>query len=65
MTDGCAGHCYTLAACTAGGPTPCGLAKRTRADIAELIDKGRTDQQIFDELLKGRGPDLRRPHMSP
>jgi Protein of unknown function (DUF3179) len=65
MHDGCAGHCYTLAACIPGGTTPCGLAKRTRADIADLIDKGQTDQQIFEELLKGRGPKLLRPHLSP
>jgi hypothetical protein len=65
MHDGCAGHSYTLAACDSAGTTPCGLAKRTRADIADLIDKGHTDQQIFEELLKGRGPKLLRPHMSP
>jgi hypothetical protein len=65
MHDGCAGHFYTLAACNAGPDNPCGLAKRTRAEVAEMIDKGQTDRQIFEELLKGRGPKLLRPHMSP
>jgi hypothetical protein len=39
------------------------LAKRV--EVAEMIDKGQTDRQIFEELLKGRGPQLLRPHMSP
>ncbi len=65
MHDGCAGHFYSLGACIHRETPPCGLAKRTRADIADLIDKGRTDAQIFEELFKGRGPGLLRPHMSP
>jgi hypothetical protein len=65
MHDACAGHSYTLAACDSAGTTPCGLAKRTRAEIAEQIDKGRTDQEIFEGLLKARGSRLLRPHMSP
>jgi hypothetical protein len=65
MHDGCAGHFYTLAACNAGPGNSCGLAKRTRAEVAEMIDKGKTDQQIVEELLKGRGPNLLRPHLSP
>src|SRR5262249_3221103 len=62
MHDGCAGHVFTLAACNSEGKTPCGLAKRTREEIAELIDKGRTDREIFEELLKKRGPQVLRPH---
>jgi hypothetical protein len=65
MHDGCAGHFYTLAACNSNGTTPCGLAKRTREEVAEMIDKGRTDREIFEELLKKRGPQLLRPHMVP
>jgi hypothetical protein len=65
MHDGCAGHFFTLAACESGGKSPCGLAKRTREDIAELIDKGKTDREIFEELLEKRGPTLLRPHGSP
>ena len=65
MHDGCAGHFHTLAACNAGETTPCGMAKRTRADIADRIDQGRTDQAIIEELLKERGPKLLRPHLLP
>jgi hypothetical protein len=65
MHDGCAGHFFTLAACTSGPNNPCDTAKRTRAEVAEMIDKGQTDRQIFDELLKQRGPNLLKPHMSP
>ena len=65
MTDGCAGHFYTLAACNSHGTTPCGMAKRTRAEIAEMIDKGQTERQIFEQLLKERGPKILGPHMSP
>jgi hypothetical protein len=65
MHDGCAGHFFTLAACNAGTNTPCGMAKRTRAEVAEMIDKGQTDRQIFEALLEGRGPKLLRPHLSP
>ncbi|MBC7965891.1 MAG: DUF3179 domain-containing protein, partial [Fuerstia sp.] len=65
MHDMCAGHFYTLAACDAAGKTPCGLAKRTRAEITEQVAQGLTDRQIFEQLLKERGPKLLRPHMSP
>jgi hypothetical protein len=65
MHDACAGHFFTLAACDAAGKTPCGLAKRTREEVRELIDRGQSDRQIFDELLKSRGKKLLRPHMSP
>jgi hypothetical protein len=65
MHDGCAGHFFTLAACNAGQKDPCGMAKRTRAEIAEMIDKGQSDRQIFEELLKRCGPKLLRPHIAP
>jgi hypothetical protein len=65
MHDGCAGHFFTVAACNSGPSDPCGLAKRIRAEVAERIDKGRTDREIIEELLKGRGPKLLRPHLSP
>jgi hypothetical protein len=65
MHDACAGHLYTLGACISDGPDPCGLAKRTRKELAEKIDAGFSDRQIFDDLLKERGPKLLRPHMSP
>jgi hypothetical protein len=65
MHDACAGHFFTLAACNPGPDNPCGMAKQMRAEIANLIDKGRTDQQIFQELLETGGPNLLRPHMMP
>jgi hypothetical protein len=65
MHDGCAGHFFTLAACNSGPSDPCGTAKRIRAEVAERIDKGQTDRQIVEALLKGHGPKLQRPHMSP
>jgi hypothetical protein len=65
MHDGCAGHLYTLATCNAGPTNPYGLAKRTREDLAEMIDNGRTDKDILKELLKQRGPNLLRPHLLP
>jgi hypothetical protein len=65
MHDQCAGHFFTLAACNAGPDHPCGTAKRLRGQMAELIDEGRTDQQILEALLKEHGPKLLRPHMLP
>ena len=65
MHDGCAGHVFTLAACDAGPGHTCGLARGTRQKIAELIDAGETDRQVFETLLKERGPNLVRPHMLP
>ncbi len=65
MHDMCSGHFYTLAACDSFGTNPCGLAKRTRADITERVQQGQTDRRILEELLHDRGPNLLRPHMSP
>jgi hypothetical protein len=65
MHDECAGHFYTLAACGAVTDKPCGLAKRTRELIGEYIDKGQANEEILKELVKQRGDNLLRPHMSP
>ena len=35
----------------------------TRAKLAALIDDGKTDRQIFDLLVKERGPLLLKPHL--
>ena len=37
----------------------------TRAKLAALIDDGKTDRQIFDLLVKERGPLLLKPHLLP
>jgi hypothetical protein len=60
--DVCTGHFYTLASCN---PNGCGMPRHMRQVIGEQIDKGRTDRQIFEYLLKEHGPDLLRPHLEP
>jgi hypothetical protein len=58
----CTGHFYTLASCN---PNACGTPGYMRQVIGEKIDKGLTDKQIFEELLKKYGPDLLRQHLLP
>jgi hypothetical protein len=60
--NGCTGHFYTLASCN---PNACGMPNAMRRRIAEQIDKGLTDKQIFEALLKKYGPDLVQPHLLP
>jgi hypothetical protein len=60
--DVCTGHFYTLASCN---PNGCGMPRHMRKTIAEQIDKGLTDRQIFAYLLKEHGPDLLRQHLEP
>ncbi len=60
--DVCTGHFYTLASCN---PNGCGMPRHMRKTLAEQIDKGKTDRQIFEFLLKEHGPDLLRPHLAP
>lgn len=60
--DVCTGHFYTLASCN---PNGCGLPNARRREVGKLIDKGLTDRQIFDALLKADGPLLLRPHLMP
>jgi hypothetical protein len=61
MHDECAGHFRTLTGCNSG----CGMAKRIRAGLAAMIDKGLTDREIFEALLKEHGPKVLCPHMLP
>jgi hypothetical protein len=61
MHDDCAGHFLTVTACNAG----CGMATGLRKNVVGMIDKGLTDVQIIDDLLKTHGPKLLRPHMQP
>jgi hypothetical protein len=60
--DGCTGMFYTLASCN---PNGCGMPNHVRKLIAAKIDKGMTDRQIFEEMLKEQGPDMIRPHLLP
>jgi hypothetical protein len=60
--DGCTGHFYTLASCN---PNACAKPNRMRDKLGRLIDKGLTDRQVFEEILKDEGPDLLRPHLLP
>jgi hypothetical protein len=60
--DICTGHFYTLSSCN---PNGCGMPNRRREDLGKMIDKGMTDRQIFDDLLKADGPLLLRPHLKP
>ncbi len=60
--DICTGDFYTLASCN---PNGCGMPVLTRAKLGKMMDKGMTDRQIFDVLLKDRGPFLLKPHLRP
>jgi hypothetical protein len=60
--DTCTGDFYTLASCN---PNACGMPQHMRQVIAGKIDKGLTDRQIFEEILKEQGPDLMRQHLRP
>jgi hypothetical protein len=60
--DNCTGDFYTLSSCN---PNGCGMPNVMRKAIAEKIDKGMTDKQIFEELLKEQGPNLLRQHLRP
>jgi hypothetical protein len=60
--DRCTGHFYTLASCN---PNGCGMPNHMRQVLADKIERGLTDRQIFEELLKEHGPLLLRPHLLP
>jgi hypothetical protein len=60
--DTCTGDFYTLASCN---PNACGMPHFMRDALAAKIDKGLTDRQIFEELLKEHGSDLLRQHLRP
>jgi len=60
--DVCTGHFYTLASCN---PNGCGRPNHVREVLGKMMDRGLTDRQIFDELVKESGPHLLRPHLAP
>jgi hypothetical protein len=60
--NGCTGMFYTLASCNTHA---CGMPNAVRAKVGDLIDKGMTDKQIWDELKKSGGQAMLRPHLVP
>jgi hypothetical protein len=60
--DTCTGDFYTLASCN---PNACGMPHHMREVINGKIDKGLTDRQIFEELIKEFGTDLVKQHLRP
>jgi hypothetical protein len=60
--DRCTGHFYTLASCN---PNGCPAPREMRQALSEMLDRGLTDRQIFEELLKEHGTDLVRSHLLP
>ncbi len=60
--DRCTGMVYTLASCNVNA---CGMPNKMRGIIGKMIDEGKTDEQIFAELLKMRGPTLLKQHLLP
>jgi hypothetical protein len=60
--DICTGDFYTLSSCN---PNGCGMPNMTRKRIAEMIDKGLDDKQIFDDLRAERGALMTKPHLRP
>jgi hypothetical protein len=60
--DTCTGHFYTLASCN---PNGCGMPNAMRGALTKMIDRGLSDRQIMDDLLKEHGPLLLRPHLAP
>jgi hypothetical protein len=60
--DICTGHFYTLASCN---PNGCGMPNFMRGALAKMIDRGLSDRQIMDDLLKDHGPLLLKPHLAP
>lgn len=58
--DRCTGMVYTQASCNA---TACGMPKRMRSAVNELIGRELTDSQILLELRDRYGSLVLRPHL--
>jgi hypothetical protein len=58
--DICTGMFFTLASCN---PNGCGAPQATREEVKVLIQKGFTDRQVWDALVKDRGTLMARPHL--
>ena len=42
-----------------------GMPNFSRDEIRDLIGKGKSDKEIWDALLKDRGPLMLKPHLLP
>lgn len=60
--DICTGQFYTLASCN---PNGCGSPNALRKELRQQIAKGKTDREIWDELVKDNGPLVLKPHLLP
>jgi hypothetical protein len=60
--DVCTGDFYTLASCN---PNGCGMPNLLRRKVGALIDKGLTDRQVLEALLKEYGAGLLHQHLRP
>jgi hypothetical protein len=58
--DRCTGMFYTLASCNVNA---CGGPKEWRGVLAEQIDMGKSDREIFEYFRESRGRDFWRPHL--
>jgi len=58
----CTGMFYTLSSCNVNA---CGMPNYIRDAVAEYIDQGKTDRQIWEELKKAQGPLMVKPHLLP
>jgi hypothetical protein len=58
--DRCTGMFYVQASCNVNG---CGMPNEMRSFIGQQIDRGLTDEQIFDGLRAEKGTDVWRPHL--
>ena len=56
----CTGQFYTLSSCN---PNGCGSPQATRKEVLKLIEQGKNDKEIWDELLSSRGPLMTKPHL--
>jgi hypothetical protein len=58
--DRCTGMFYVQSSCNENG---CHMPNKMRGIVSGLIDDGKSDREVFDHLLKTRGPELLKPHL--
>jgi hypothetical protein len=60
--DRCTGMFYTLSSCN---PNGCGMPNAMRKNLSNKMNRGLSDRQIFQEMIRTYGPELTRPHLLP